>query len=294
MKNKILSIIYSFLFVLISSQYGVCSENNFDELIELEGFLNKNKSQMTMIGKSKYTLEDDQFDQIFPFCTMSGVDSPQPNYSVGYIENTYVDNLSLFNTVTASGTGTIIKNDVDNVFVLTAAHLFKNIGKVTFTLGSSRVNSGNSLINHIAKYDAVECFQHDSEDLSLVKFKLLSTTLKDKLSLQKFFMERSHDPITTKKKVSLIHYPFAVEDQRINKGFIIKDADLHTIPSLGGSSGAPLILDDNIVGIHSGAIEKTNVKVEYQGENLNFYKHNSFVRLSNIKDNLSDFNKKLF
>ena len=177
MRNKILSIIYSFLLVLISSQYGVCTENNFDELIELEGFLAKNKSQMTMVGKGKYTVEDDQFDKIFPFCTMSGVDSPQPNYSVGYIENTYVDSLSLFNTITASGTGTVIKNNVDDIFVLTAAHLFKNKGKVTFTLGSSRVNSGDNLINHIAKYEAVECFQHDSEDLSLVQFKLLSTTL---------------------------------------------------------------------------------------------------------------------
>ena len=294
MRNKILSIIYSFLLVLISSQYGVCTENNFDELIELEGFLAKNKSQMTMVGKGKYTVEDDQFDKIFPFCTMSGVDSPQPNYSVGYIENTYVDSLSLFNTITASGTGTVIKNNVDDIFVLTAAHLFKNKGKVTFTLGSSRVNSGDNLINHIAKYEAVECFQHDSEDLSLVQFKLLSTTLKNKLNLQKFFMERSHDPILTKKKVSLIHYPFAIEDQRINEGFILKDLDLHIIPSLGGSSGAPLILNGKIIGIHSGAVEKKGGIVEYKGEILDFYKHNSFVRLSNIKDNLSDFNKKIF
>ena len=293
MKNKAFKIVYGFLLFFILSQLAICSDNNFDELMELEGFLDKNKSQMTMVGKGKYTVEDDQFDKIFPFSTMvSEEDISQPNYFVGYIKNVCDDILSS-NIKIKSGTGTIIKNNVDEVWVLTAAHLFNEIGDITFTLGSSRVTSGLNQINHIAEYKASAIFQHDTEDLVVVNFSLLSTTLKDKSKLKNYFMQRSHDSILSKKKASLVHYPFAVKDQRINTGFILETFDLHTIPSLGGSSGAPLIINEKIIGIHSGAVAKKGGNTEYKGKILDFYTHNSFVRLSDIKEDLSEFNKKI-
>lgn len=284
-KNKIFGVLFLLITSLTFSYYSICAENS-EDLKRLEGFLNKNKSSMEKLGRGKYRVNDDQFDSIFPPCYFS-LGSNNINTAVGLIENEFYDVLSGKTSISV-GTGTIIKNDLNEVLVITAKHVLKDKGVITFTLGSSLFVPGNNGINFLAKYAADKVFFHNSQDVAYCKFNLIEKQF-DENKLRLIQMERSHTPINDKKSVTIYHYPFGMEIQRINKGFILPGNDNHTIPTLGGSSGAPIILDNKIIGIHSGAHEFGGGTAEFKGEVLDFSKHNYYVRMSNIGEDLTDF-----
>lgn len=244
---------------------------------------------MKKLGRGKYRVSDEQFDVIFPPCHFS-LGTNSINTSVGLIENEFYDVLKGETSISV-GTGTIIQNNLENVLVITAKHVLENKGDITFTLGSSLLVPGNDGINFLAKYRADKVFFHNSEDVAYCRF-ILIEKLFDEDKLRSIKMERSHTNINSKKSVTIYHYPFGIEIQRINNGFILSDNNSHTIPTLVGSSGAPIILDNKIIGIHSGAHEFGGGTAEFRGENLDFSKHNYYVRMSNIMEDLTDFTER--
>lgn len=296
-KSKIESIkklfLIQFLFIvtnLIFSTSSLCIESeDFRDLKRLEGFLNKNKSSMQKLGRGKYMVSDDQFDNIFPPCHFALGDN-KINTSVGLIENEFND-IVTGKTSISLGTGTIIKNDLNKIDVITARHVLEEKGIITFTLGSSLCMPGNSGINILAKYESDKIFFHNSEDVAYGSF-ILKDKFLDEDKLKSIRMDISNTPISGKKSVKIYHYPFGIEIQRLNKGFIFSGNNNHTMPTLGGSSGAPIILDDKIIGIHSGAHEFQGGKAEFRGETLDFSKHNYYVRMSDIRADLSDFSER--
>jgi hypothetical protein len=288
-KNKFFNFILLIIVNIIFSSYSFCMDEDLGDLRRLEGFLNKNKSSMEKLGRGKYRVSDEQFDIIFPACHFS-LGTNDINTSVGLIENEFNDILS-GNTSISVGTGTIIKNDLDDILVITAKHVVEKKGIITFTLGSSLMMPGNNGINYLAKYEADKVFFHNSKDVAYCKFNLKERIL-DENKLRLIKMERSHTPVNSKKSVTIYHYPFGIEIQRLNKGFIFSNNDNHTIPTLGGSSGAPIILDGKIIGIHSGAHEFEGGETEFRGEKLDFSKHNYYVRMSNVMEDLSDFTER--
>jgi len=288
-KNKFFNFGLLLIISIILSSYSWCADDDFGELKKLEGFLNKNKSSMEKLGRGKYRVSDEQFDNIFPPCHFS-LGTNNINTSVGLIENEFNDVLTGKTSISV-GTGTIIKNDLNEILVITAKHVLEEKGIATFTLGSSLFMPGNDGINYLAKYEADKVFFHNSQDVAYCKF-ILKEKRFDENKLKLIKMERSHAAVNSKKSVSIYHYPFGIEIQRLNKGFIISGNNNHTIPTLGGSSGAPIILDGKIIGIHSGAHEFEGGTVEFRKEKLDFSRHNYYVRMSNISDDLSDFTER--
>ncbi|AIL13180.1 hypothetical protein IM40_06180 [Candidatus Paracaedimonas acanthamoebae] len=218
--------------------YASVSDFNEDDkdLKKLEAFLGKNKVSMEKVGHGRYKVNDDQFKEIFPSTSLI-----ENNFqgSVGFIENEFFDPLG-GKTVINAGTGTIIENNTDTIKVLTAAHVVQEKGTITFTMDSVLTMPGNSLITHLALYTAKRVFIHNTEDLAYIECEL-TTPVIEKTKLASYSMPRDHQEITIKRKVTIFHYPYGVEGQRINQGFITPGNQNHTIPTLGGSSGVSIV-----------------------------------------------------
>lgn len=288
MKGKFLSFILISLLIFSFSPQTRSSSEDFEDLRKLEGFLNKNKTSMQKVGRGKYSVSDNQFNVIFPPCALAqGIDV---NTAVGLIENEFTD-INSGETVIGMGTGTVIKNTLDKISVITAKHVLEKKGAITFTLGSCLVMPGSDQITSLAKYSAYKVLFHNSEDVAIAKFRVIEKHLADE-RLRTFTMPLNHTPINNKKAVTIYHYPFGIEIQRLNKGFILAGNNNHTIPTLGGSSGAPIIYNGQIIGIHGGAHEFEGGTAEFRSEIEEFVKHNYYVKLSQINVDFSDFTKR--
>ena len=81
--NLILFILFFCTFKILASDL---TENDIAPLKKLERFLQKNKKEMTMVKRGKYTVDNDQFNEIFPPCSFAGQNVES---AVGRIENEY-------------------------------------------------------------------------------------------------------------------------------------------------------------------------------------------------------------
>jgi hypothetical protein len=83
--------------------------------------------------------------------------------------------------------------------------------------------------------------------------------------------------------------------QRIKKVFIFKSIlnnNDHTLPTLGGSSGASIIYNGQIIGVHTGAEDYKGGIAEYKNENLRFSSKNTYAKLQSINPHLTDFTER--
>lgn len=287
MKKRFLNIVLAIILNLIYSPYIYCMDLNN----KLEGFLEINKKLMTQVSKDKYTVNEDQFDGIFERLYISPSSTKLINTSVGQITNSFFDIVEA-QYVTSYGTGTIIINNIDEIRVITAKHLFtRRVGRIDFKLGISCLSPDDDNINYLASYKAINLLFHNNEDIAIVDFKLTNSNLKNKNNLKSNVMELSHTPIISETPVTINHYPFGTEVQRSNSGSISHLNNDHNLPTLGGSSGAPIISNNKIVGIHRKAGVISSGEAQYQGEGLKIYLNNNYVKISNIKEDFSDFNK---
>lgn len=266
----------------INPIYACDHDEDRGDLKRLEAFLGKNKPSMENLGHGRYRVNDDQFNAIFPSVSLLSHDYQG---AVGFIENEFNDILK-GQTVINAGTGTVVENNTDTIKVLTAAHVVRDKGTIKFTMGSMLAMPGNTNVTHFAVYTATRVFIHNAEDVAYLLCDLTTHSMAKNL-LANYSMPRDHQLIDLRKKVTTYHYPFGVEDQRVNVGFIFKGTQEHTIPTLGGSSGAPIIYNGNIIGIHTSAGPSKGGTAEYSGETLEFSLKNIYVRLHSINPDLT-------
>lgn len=273
------------LFIFCFSDQSIAMNNDeedFSQIKKLEGFLVKNKKDMVRISKGLYEVGEQEFDDIFPPCSL--ILEPFPLYAVGKVTSEYIQST---NVVQSHGTGTIIKNTGDSIEYITAKHVIER-GTTSFSIifRTSPLEKKHTIL---AEYIEDEVFIHPSLDIAIIRSNLVSSIIpKEKLAVYKIDIDFSK--ISGKKKVSMYHYPWAVEDQRVNTGFILDNVPYHTVPTLPSSSGASLITNNKIVGIHIEAGDEfPKIKVELDKEKLDMYNHNNFLRLDGL--NTIDFQK---
>lgn len=300
MIRKLERLLLSLTFILNIYTQGYASDLNdeYKDITRLntllsEAFLGKNKTVMTKVGRGRYKVNDDQFNEIFPstFLVANNPDDVSYNSAVGFIDNEFFDPAT-GSTIVNTGTGTIIENNnAQTVKILTAAHVVEKKGDITFTLGSTSLLPGNPDSTHLAVYKANRVFLHNTEDVAYIECKLDEMKVSEEI-LKNICMPKMHQNIDKKRQVGIFHYPFGVENQRFNKGFIYANNNDHTLPTLGGSSGAPIIYNGQIIGVHTRAGNYKGGIAEYKNENLRFSSKNTYVKLQSINPLLTDFTER--
>lgn len=269
-----------------------------------EAVLKKSVPHLTYVHGNGHSMSDDEFDKIFSKVYMVQF-TTKPTRSVGQItidmggSNKY-------------GTGTIIGWDDHNktIRVITAKHVVAQNGisnkgikeNITFKLGNSAISEDNPSISFLAIFseDAkhrAEIFFHDSLDIAYIDFSLNAPSNKlidEEKTIKENILPVDHDHIKRGKVRYVYHYPWGKRELRLNKGKI--KSDIQDIPqkkyevdTMPGSSGAPVVVDEKLIGIHIQEGDPSGEFVEYDGERYNLTHNNTYVSMTYV--DFKDFKK---
>jgi len=260
---------------------------------------------MTYVSPNEYSVSDSQFDRIFNIVFMDSFND-KASRSVGQIKINIGSNIR-------TGTGTIIEWDTvgATIKVITAKHVIKqenNDNKgvtedITFNLGQSSLTSTNSNISYLATFSEnsthrARIFFHNTLDVAYIIFPLNAphTLTVNQISITNNILPINHGVIGRGKVRHVYHYPWGKQELRHNKGSIKSDKRTkaqkkYEVATLPGSSGAPVVVDDHLIGIHIQEGDESGSHTTYDGEHFNLTNNNIYVSMSHISNDFSDFHE---
>jgi len=269
-----------------------------------EAVLKKSASNLTHVHGNEHSMSDDEFDEIFSKVYMVQFKTKSTR-SVGQIT------IDMGNS-DKYGTGTIIGWDDKNktIRVITAKHVvaqkgFSNNGikeNITFKLGNSAISKDNPSISYLAKFsedakNRAEIFFHNSLDVAYIDFSLnshLNQLIDEEENIKDNILSVDHSHINRGKVRYVYHYPWGKSELRLNGGTIKSDKQgipqkKYEVDTMPGSSGAPVVVDERLIGIHTQEGDPSGEFVEYDGKRYNLTHNNTYVSM--IYVDFNDFKK---
>lgn len=269
-----------------------------------ESVLKKSIPHLTHVSGNEHSMSDGEFDKIFSKVYMVQFKT-KPTRSVGQIT---ID----MGSSDKYGTGTIIGWDDINktVRIITAKHVVAQKGNsakgvsenITFKLGNSAISKDDPSISFLAMFSEdvkhrAKIFFHDSLDIAYIDFSLncpSNQLIDEEKNIRENILPVDHSHIGRGKVRYVYHYPWGKRELRLNKGKIKSDIQgihqkKYEVDTMPGSSGAPVVVDEKLIGIHVQEGDRSGEFFEYDGERYNLTHNNTYVSMIDVE--FKDFKK---
>jgi hypothetical protein len=226
-------------------------------------------------------------------------------YALLYIRMNQIDPITNKETLheeAYKGSGIVLYRSGDYVLVMTTWHsLYKDrsaasslvASEMKLLLDNKNGTSKNTILAEMVKANYARI---GSKDIVLVAMKLNQFSIdidlfeNNKATFGLLDLKKSKAPGKNNSIVATINqYPTFFDWYVKINGLVYHDGDIgyHNIPTLPGSSGSAIIVNNKIVGVHSDSGEKlsSGEEVKYRGKNI-LVKDNRFdlISLEEIKD----------